>query len=121
MSHIPYISTIFKIELVFLTFLLINLIIFAITKKDMILSDTAVGRLKDNWPKFRITFILALLAMFFFFILVIIELLEVETGNSLRSIYTIEVEIVKVAIVTTLIMVGLLNLVIVKDLIGGGK
>ena len=90
------------------------------SKKDMILSETAFNRLKDNWPEFRLLFYLGIVGLLFFIIIIALEFTGIG-GAGFRSYRPVELELAKVGLVTSFIALGLLNIHIVNMLVGAGE
>lgn len=112
-------NLILKIELVVSTTLILVLFLLGVMKKDMILSDTAINRLKKNWLRFRIAFFSGFLVMILFLALLTIETIEVETGVPFRSLYPHVSSWLKVGMVFFLVLANIINLQIVKHLTEG--
>jgi hypothetical protein len=119
MVHSPLLGTIFKIELLISTALILVLLILGVIKKDRLLSETAISRLRQNWSKFQTTFYLGILIMIFFMVLIFIELIEAESGAVTHTRFPIQTEVIKVAFISVLIVQNLVNLSIVRMLVGG--
>lgn len=119
MAHTPFLGTIFKIELLISTVLIIILLILGVIKKERLRSETAITRLKQNWSRFQSSFYLGILIMIIFMGLIFIELIEVESGAITHTRFPIQTEIIKVALLSVLIIQNLVNLSIVRMLVGG--
>ncbi|MFV2040535.1 MAG: hypothetical protein ACC644_00905 [Candidatus Hydrothermarchaeales archaeon] len=121
MVHVPYIAPFLKFELLVSTAVVVYLLFTAITKKDMILSETAFSRFKNSWPKFKSLFYIGFIGLSFFIIIVAFEFMWQIGGSGFRADYHVEFEIAKVGLLTTVIAFGLLNIHIVRILLGGGE
>ncbi len=121
MTHVPYITPFLKVEILVSTVVVVYLLITAITKKDMILSETAFSRLKSNWPKFRYLFYIGVIELSFFIIIIVFEFMGQIGGKGFRANYPVEIELAKVGLVTSFIAFGLFNIHIVNLLLGGGE
>jgi hypothetical protein len=116
-----YLETFFEIELISSALLIMVLLFVGITKKEKILSDTALNRLKGNWGTFKTIFYFAFVGMVMFLFLLTLEFVEVGRGAILHTLYPMEIELIKVFLVTVLIVMNVLNLRLVLLLVGGGE
>ncbi len=116
-----YLETFFEIELIASTLLILVLLFLGITEKDKILSETALNRLKGNWGKFKEIFYLALGVMVMLILILALEFVEVWRNEVLHTIYPMEIEVVKISLVTVLLVMNFLNLRLVLLLVGGEK
>jgi hypothetical protein len=116
-----YLETFFKIELIASTLLILVLLFLGITKKDKILSETGLNRLRGNWATFKEIFYLSFAIMVMLILLLALEFVEVWQNEVLHSLYHMEIEVVKISLVTVLFVVNFLNLRLVFLLIGGEK
>lgn len=116
-----YLEAFFRIELVTLLVLILVLLIIGITKKEKILSETALSRLKMNWGTFKQIFTLALVAMVIFIAELAIEFIEAWRHVEFHSVYPLETQLIQVSLVTVLLVINILNLKLVLLLVGSGE
>jgi len=121
MVHVPYVTPLLKVELLVSTVVIAYLLLTAITKKDMILSETAFSRLTSNWPKFKTLFYTGVVGLTFFIIIVALEFAGQINGAGFHTFRPAEIELAKVGLVTSFIAFSLLNIYLVNILIGGGE
>jgi hypothetical protein len=97
------------------------LIFVGIIKKDKILSDTALNRLKINQGSLKQIFYLGLVAMAIFIVDLSTEFIEVWRQVSFHTLYPGITEMVKVSLVTVIIIMNILNLKLVFLLVRSGE
>jgi hypothetical protein len=121
MAHISGLSPFIKFELLISTILIMILLIVGISKKEKILSDTAISRVKAKWFEFKVAFYLGLLGLIFFLMLLLTEIIEVEREVVIRSSFSGGTDLLILTILLCMILVNGLGLHIVFFLTGGGE
>jgi hypothetical protein len=121
MAHISLLSTLFKFELLISTALIIILLFLGITKREKIISETAISRVKNHWMEFKITFAVGFIGMFTFLVLILLELIEVEKRASFRTLYPKQMEWISFTLVLLILTLNLISLHVVLGITGGGK
>lgn len=116
-----YLTEIFKFELILSTLLLILLIFLGIYKKDSIVSEEGLEKLNIEYNKFRDIYFLGVIVIGLFLALLIVETTERIEGVPIRSSYPFFTELLKVAMISTIIVITLVNLYVIQKMWVDGK
>ncbi len=114
-------DTFFRIEVLASTVVVVALLMAALSKKDLIISDTGLQRLNRRWTTVKTVFFLGLLPAVLYMGLLSTEMIESAREVTLRSAYPVVTEWLKASLVFSLLAMNLITLRLVLEITGGGK
>jgi hypothetical protein len=118
MTHNSALTTFFQFEVIISLALIFLLFVIAISKKKMLVSETAITRIKTNWSEFKTTFYFGVIGMVFFLLLISLELLEIEQHAVFHTKYPVLVEWLQILMVGAVIIVNGLSIHLIRKLTG---
>lgn len=112
-----YLENILEVGLIASTIVIVLLIVLSFVKKDEILSDSALAKLKAHYDVFKFVFPVAVLGLGLFLLVLYTEVLAWFRDLPLGSVYPNASQIALTSLSLVVLTVSLLNLYIVMKLL----